>query len=216
MKTAIVSVALVVLAGGMLAWAQPRYNDGGSYGEYHHASTAAEGALRGVASVARSAGEYNLQSSQAAINMTEAQKNQIENRDQWTNTYFQMRETNRQARAAERGERPTMEDMVRYAQAGKPKRLSPSEVDSVSGKIAWPVVLQGDQFASYRDDLEGLFAKRADHGALGLDDHMNVNKTTKAMLEELKGQVREVPQMDYIAAKRFVESLAYEGRTPSG
>ena len=35
------------------------------------------------------------------------------------------------------------------------------------------------------------------------------------MLDELKGQIRDVPQMDYIAARRFVESLAYEATAPS-
>ena len=211
MKTLTFCFALVLLVGGIMALAQ----DYAPYPTYYHSSTAAEGALHGMGDVARSAGQYNLTTSQAAINMTQAQKNEIENRDQWTNTYFQMREANKEYRDRERGPRPSMEAMVRYAQAGKPKRLSPSEVDSVSGKIAWPVMLQADRYASQRSELEQLFAKRADHGVLGLDDHLQIRKTTDAMLEKLKGQVREVPQMDYIAARRFVESLALEGISPS-
>lgn len=211
MKTLTFCFALVLLAGGILAFAQ----DYATYPTTYHSSTAAEGALRGMGDLARSAGEYNLTTSQAAINMTEAQKNYIQNRNEWTNTYFQMREANKEYRARERGARPSMEAMVRYAQAGKPKRLSPSEVDSVTGNIGWPVVLKADRYTPYRTELEQLFAKRAEHGVLGVDDHLQVRKTTGAMLDELKGQVREVPQMDYIAARRFVESLAYEGTAPS-
>ncbi|HUT94613.1 MAG TPA: hypothetical protein VMY37_34475 [Thermoguttaceae bacterium] len=213
MKTATFSLALMLLAGGILAFAQDYY--GAPYPTNYHSSTAAEGALRGMGDLARSAGEYNLTTSQAAINMTEAQKKDIENRDQWTNTYFQMREANKEYRAQERGPRPSMESMVRYAQAGKPKRLSPSEVDSVTGKIAWPVLLQTDAYSAHRKELEQLFGKRAEHGVLGVDDQLQIRKTTTAMLAELKGQIRDVPQMDYIAARRFVESLAYEATAPS-
>ena len=76
-------------------------------------------------------------------------------------------------------------------------------------------MLRGDPYASQRSELEQLFAKRAEHGVLGLDDHLQIRKATSAMLEELKAQIREVPQMDYIAARRFVESLAFEGSAPS-
>jgi len=147
--------------------------------------------------------------------MTEAQRNNIQNRDQWTNTYFEMRDINRKAREAARSPRPSMESLVRYAQAGKPKRMSPSELDSVAGTISWPILLQTDQYAAYRSELESLFAKRAYDGVVGTNDYLQIDKTTKAMLAELKKQVREVPQMDYIAARRFVESLAYEARVPT-
>jgi len=212
MKTLTFFSALGLLACGMLAFAQDYY---APYPTYYRSSTPAEGALRGMGDLARSAGQYNLTSSQAAINMTEAQKKYIENRNEWTNTYFQMREANKQYRDRERRPRPSLEDMVRYAQAGKPKRLSPSEIDSVTGKIDWPILLKADRYAPYRAELEELFAKRAEHGVLGTDDYLQVRKSTEAMLDELKGQVREVPQMDYIASRRFVESLAFEGSAAS-
>jgi len=215
MKPVLLTLALILAAGIGLAWAQPYDAAPATYGEYHHASTAAEGGLRGMASVARSAGAYNLQTSQAAINMTEAQSNYIKNRDEATNTYFQMREANREYRARERGPRPTMEALVRYAQAGKPKRLSPSELDSVAGSVSWPTLLQTDRYAKSRTQLEKLFAKRAEQGVISYEDQAQIAAATKAMLAELKGQVREVPQMDYIAAKRFIENLAYEARIPT-
>jgi hypothetical protein len=210
MRKVIFSLALALSAGGIPAFAQD-YFYGAPYAGYYHSSTAAEGALRGMGDLARSAGQYNLATSQAAINLTEAQKKYIDNRDQWTNTYFQMREANRMYRARERGERPSMEDMVRYAQAGKPQQLSPSELDSVTGQINWPALLQDDRFAAHRSDLEKLFLTRAQQGALALEDRSQIRKTTDAMLNELRGLVRDVPQADYIAARRFIESLAFEG-----
>ena len=84
-------VALLVCTG--LAVAQDYYY--GGYPVVNRASTAGESYARGMADVTRSAGMYNLATSEAAINLTEAQSNYIKNRDQWTNTYCQMREANR-------------------------------------------------------------------------------------------------------------------------
>lgn len=204
-------VVLLLISSGLVVAQDYFY---GSPPDYYgsRAATPGESHARGMSDVIRSQGQYNVQTSEAAINMTEAQRNHIQNRDQWTNTYFEMREINRKSREAERSPRPSMESLVRYAQAGKPKRMSPSELDSVAGTISWPTLLQTDQYAAYRSELEGLFAKRAHDGVVGTNDYLQIDKTTKAMLAELKKQVREVPQMDYIAAKRFLESLAFESK----
>ena len=83
------------------------------------------------------------------------------------------------------------------------------------GSISWPPLLQTDRYAESRSQLDKLFAKRTEQGVLSYEDQQQIAEATKAMLESLRGQVREVPQMDYIAAKRFVESLAYEARIPA-
>src|SRR5690242_11792328 len=65
---------------------------------YNNASTAAEGLGRGIGDVVRSQGEYNLNTSQAAINLTQARSQEIDNRMQATQTYFAMRNLNTQQR----------------------------------------------------------------------------------------------------------------------
>ncbi len=187
------------------------------YGGYvdNKASTAGESHARGYADVVRSQGMANLANSEAAINMTEAAKRDMENRDQWTDTYFQMRQKNRDYRAAERGPRPSREDFVRIAAAGRPDKLSPSQLDSVTGEINWPRVLTQPQFADSRAELEALFANRAAYGQSTLDDYSKIDATIKAMSEELKKIVRDVPPSDYTASKRFLDSLAFENRQPA-
>ena len=211
---ALMVVAVLLCAG--LAMAQDYYY--GGYPVVNRASTAGESYARGLADMTRSAGMYNLQTSEAAINLTEAQSKYIQNRDQWTNTYFQMREANRLYREKERGPRPSMEDLVRYAQAGKPARLSPSELDTVSGNVNWPTLLQKEEFAEQRAQLEALFTNRAAEGAVGPDTLAQIRKITGAMINQLKQQLqkREISQMDYINSKRFLESLSFEAQTPMG
>ena len=187
---------------------------GGGWGSYH-ASTAAEGRLRGMGDVMRSAGQANLDSSAAAINYSVARRNQIENRDAYTNTYFEMRRANKAYRAAEKGAKPTMEQLVRFAQAGKPNRLSPSELDTITGDVSWPVLLRSDQFADERTQVESAFARRAANSVVGTDDYSKVREATNTMLADLKKNIRQVPPAEYTVAKRFLESLAYEAQLPA-
>lgn len=181
----------------------------------NRASTPAEGYARGVSDVIRSAGMYNLATSEASVNMTEATRRNIENRQQWTNTYFDMRATNQAYRDAERGARPSMEQLVRYAQAGKPKRLSPSELDTVSGRIHWPRLLKTDGFSQSRSQLEDLFRNWASAGASNSDQLDKIRDVTDAMLDELKAQVQTSLPRDYLVAKHFIQSLAYEAQLPA-
>ena len=75
---------------------------GQDWGYSYHASTAEEGIQRGYADVVRSQGMANLLNSQAATQYEEARKSYIENRMQATQTYFEMRRYNTEARKAER------------------------------------------------------------------------------------------------------------------
>ncbi|HUT94741.1 MAG TPA: hypothetical protein VMY37_35115 [Thermoguttaceae bacterium] len=182
---------------------------------YYGASTPASAYARGVAATTRAAGEYNLLSSQARIARAEARRYELENQLQATETYFKMRLLNRQYRALLRGPRPTLDDLKRYAASGRPERLSPSELDSVTGDISWPILLRDDRYADYRARLEALYVERAASAQLSTSAYLSIHRTTRAFLKELERRVARVPQMDYIAAKRFIQSLAYEVRQPS-
>lgn len=85
----------------------------------------------------------------------------------------------------------------------------------MAGSIAWPPLSQTGRYAESRSHLAKLFAKRAEQGAFSYDDRRQIGVTRKALLEELKGQVREAPQTDYVAAKQLKKNLAYEPRIPA-
>jgi hypothetical protein len=174
------------------------------------ASTVGESYARGLGDVISSAGQYNLNTSQAAINMTQAQHQEILNRQQWTSAYFDMREVNRAARAKERGPAPTEEQLVRFAQMGCPKPLATAQLNFSDGRITWPDALTQEQFSENRKTLDAIFAKRAERGGIGFEDRMEARSATTAMLESLKRQVRQMPAAMYITAKDFLQSLAYE------
>ena len=193
--------------------AAAQYNGGGvSY----HASTAAEGYARGMGDVIRSYGQAQIDTSQAAINYTQAQKQEIENRKQWTQTYFEMRRINREARAAESGPKRTQEDWIRLAQAGMPQRLSPSELDSVGGRLTWPILLRKDEYAKDRAVIDKAFTNRATSGTISPEDYAAVRQAIDSIGEQMKKEIRNVSSMDFTTAQRFLKNLNFESRQPAG
>jgi hypothetical protein len=173
------------------------------------ASTAAGSAMNGMANVISAKGNYNLSTSAAAVNMTQAQKQEIQNRQQWTNTYFDMRATNRAARKAEEGPQPTMEQLVRIAHDGAPKPLTSEQMNAVSGTVNWPALLQQDQFTPQRTELEQLLAKQAKYGRLDFSDQTKARQTIEIMFTGLKAQVRDVPPQEWASSQAFLKSLIY-------
>ena len=200
---------------------QPSYGGGGGYdwggGWGGGGGTVAGNYYNGVANAVRAQGDYNLSTSQAAVNLEEAKRRDIENRKEWTDSYFEMRRANQDYRAAERGPKGTPEDWVRYAKEAAPSRLSPGEIDQVSGQIAWPRVLQADDFKKGRDELERLFAIRADKGgSIGIDGYQEIQNITDALLAYMKKNIKRYPPNEYLNARKFLEGLAYEARFTTG
>jgi hypothetical protein len=183
---------------------------GYGYGYGYGGGTAASYNMNGMANMISAKGSYNLQSSQAAINMTQAQSQEIANHQQYTNTYFQMRETNRAYTEKERGPHPTAEQLARIAADGVPKPISPGEMDPVSGSLAWPDLLQDDQFEGDRAQVEKLVAKQASQGRLGFSDQKLARETIDNMFDELKAEIRDVPPQQYTSARSFLQSLIYQ------
>jgi len=195
----------------------PYYGGLSRHGLVHrHSSTAAEGFARGAAALMRARGEYLLLAAHARVTATEAHRREIENRRQWIESYFHTQETNRQLRAARRGPRPSQETLERYAEAGRPGRLSPGDLDLASGRVSWPLLLLADAFAPYRAQIEALFADWVADGELSVAGSLRVAETTKGMLAELRAQIARLPSSEYMAARRFLESLACEARCLPG
>ncbi len=195
------------------------------YPGYRHsyASTIAEGAYRGMADRMRALGEFGVLSARTAILLEEARVANMENQTRWIDTYYDRQELSRQRREAKRGPRLSYEDLARIARLGRPDRLSPSELDGLTGEISWPVLLRDGDFARDRAKVEEVFAQRAASGTIETDDYLNVRQTVHEMRFGLKQRIQEVrrpeveglPAADYIQAKRFLRSLAYEAQQPT-
>jgi hypothetical protein len=213
----LLAVALVACLGTLtfVQWAfvqEAAAQRWGNTNDYR-ASTVGESHARGMADMVRSGGQAALDSSEAAINLTQARSAQIDNQYQWTQTYFAMQEENRRARAAKRMPRPTEEQLIRFAHAGMPKPLTSEQLDPATGQIGWTRELRREPFAIDRDVLEPIFGRRAaSNGVVSDDDYDKIQELVADMQRDLKQRVKKVSANEYIASKRLLESLAYEAK----
>jgi len=209
-------IAALALLTWLPAATAPAQYGGFGFNRGGYASTAGQAAAYGMSEVLRAQGANNLENSEAAKNWEEAKTLEIQNRMRWTETYFEMRKTNRAARAAEEGPRVTQEQAIRMAKMAAPPRLGSTQLDPVTGHIEYPLVLTDDIFAPYREQLDKLFAERASSGgSLQYQQFQQIQQTVSKFIEVLKQHVGDYAAGDYGRARTFLDSIANESRLPS-
>jgi hypothetical protein len=91
------------------------------------------------------------------------------------------------------------------------------QLEPLTGRIHWPDALQGDEFALNRRQLDRLFAGRTVHNAgVGGSLDSGVAAITSEMREKLKAQINTLTASEYLAGKKFIDSLGYEARFAPG
>jgi hypothetical protein len=155
----------------------------------------------------------NLLDSQAAQNLEQARSQNIDNRMKWTKTYFEMKRYNQEYREANEKPRPTSEQLFRLAKEATPEPLSSQQLDPVTGEISWPKVLQQEEFAEPRQQLNQLYAQRAESsGKLGFEQLQQASRLVEQMQLVLKRNVDNYPPQVYSSANAFLKRLDYQAR----
>ena len=226
MKDSVVlaALSLVVLASAEARaqrwYVAPHIGYGGyGYGGYGYggASTPASAAGHAMADMTRSQGMYNAMTSAAMINVEQARSQYIENQKQWTDVYMMKQRIVEAEHAQQKEDARARNARLQEYQANHPSSLPPrltsSELDSTTGKIAWPIALQRDEFAGARRDIENLFVSRAHTGSTS-ELANEITKQTKAMQDELRKRIRDLGTQEYMDARKFLDRLALEGQFP--
>jgi hypothetical protein len=165
--------AALALLMGCAPWVSGQaFFDG--YGGGYHASTAAEGAARGMADVTRSQGMRNLADSQAAINLTDARSAQIDNQIKSTNAYWERKNIYEENMAPRRYKQEQKRAKHRSRVMLQP--LSASQFNPTTGAINWPPLLKQDQYSEYWEPLGKLFETRSQSGELSSNDYLEAKK----------------------------------------
>jgi hypothetical protein len=177
------------------------------------ARTRGESYAYGLSDVTRARSQANLTNAEALSTISDVRGNEIQNSVDYTNAFFEKRRINEQWKEAHRRPKATHEQLVRYAQDGMPDRASGTQIDSITGELAWPISLQAPEFEPYRTDLDQLYKQRAATGSImGRDAYLKTRKTCDAFLAMFRLQVREIPADDFIEGKKFLETLKFESK----
>ena len=204
-----------IVLGSVLVWIASAAAQAQYWGPYYHSSTYAEGVQRGAADIIRSAGHYNVQTSEAAKNWTEVQSRLYQNRVTAAQSFVEMKNIQEAYRQSRRKPRPTSEQLIRMAKMEVPKPLSASELDPVTGKISWPLELTADEYAPVRSRLETLFAERAAvNGKINLNQYKAILEDIEEMKTLLVDRLKrkEVLPEDYTKAIKFIKQLRQQLR----
>lgn len=182
---------------------------GWGYGNYG-GGTAAGNYMQGAAQVIRAQGQYNEDTSKAMINYEEARTKYIDNRKKWTETYFAMKEQN-QAKTAEKHERGrhSSEALATASRSSVPRGLSHEAFDPITGQLQWPEALMAPEYAQPREQIEQLLQV---HATTGAANSVQIQQAVQSLNQMLKSNIQNLPANDYIAARKFLDSLAYTVR----
>jgi hypothetical protein len=193
----------------------PGYPGCENYGSGFRSSTAEQGVMEGAGNMVRSFGEAGYYGSLAAINGQEAYNRYLQNAERGTEAYFRIQQINRAARDAERPERLTYEQYAALAKKYAPEGLTQQEYDRTFGRLNWPKILMGEEFAPERDALNGVFLLRTpfDSGATS-GFYGNVHRITQAMHAKLKARFDQHTPVEYIAASKFISGVTMEAYQP--
>lgn len=221
MKTKwIITMGMLLAAVASTAWGQeseslgpvyPRYEGYGGYGGYY--GTYEGSVAAGMGSFARGVGEFNYYTAMALREREHARALAIQNHEVAVENWHARRAAHRER---VRAEMLTPQQVARVVEAGRPARLTGAEYQPVSGKLVWPVALQGEEYAARRAAVEEAFASRTsqDVGA-GSAFYVNVSGQTEEMVSQLKEKIGELRPMEYIAARRFLAGVRYEALSPA-
>jgi hypothetical protein len=170
-----------------------------------------------MADMVRSQGQFNEATARGMVSFEEARGKYIQNEKQWTEVY-QMQRRIREADRAQAVENARQvnqryEAYLATRPSNLPPRLTASQLEPSTGRITWPLALTRDGFAPQRSRLDELFASRAHAGTTG-DIADAITSEVRVLRDSLRDQIREIPTQDYMAARRFLDSLALEGRSP--
>ena len=86
----------------------------------------------------------------------------------------------------------------------QPAVPAPTTVNTYGG---YPLL--EDSFAPERGQIEQLLAKKASQGALSITDEMAARQAIESMFADLKVQIKQLPPMDYVQARDFLQSMIY-------
>jgi hypothetical protein len=173
-----------------------------------YSSTLEEGMAHGYADVVRAYGMTTLLDAQAVNQLALARRQAIENQMRAAQVYV---DGNRYMQEFRRSQRPaplSLEQYVRLARDAAPEPLTATQLDQLTGMITWPAPLRKPEYETLRRHIDRLFQERA----TGYAVYGEIPAACEQFAEKLRADIMQFPAGDYVAAKKFLESLAWSAR----
>jgi len=184
--------------------------------------TAQMGAGIGIGAAARGLGQMAVDQGQYELEHTKAESQYLQAYQEYLKTVNLQRENFNERQMSMLREYAAKTALAReqvaaykkdMAARAAPHRLSTEQFDRQHNVITWPGVLRDSMFDQSRYELDKLFAARtpANSGA-GSENCAAIEKETDKMLKLVGDDINNLDVDEYITARHFITSLAYEAR----
>lgn len=154
--------------------------------------------------------EINKMNAEAMIAYEEAKSKNMLNKLLWTETYFKMREINREARKKEADPPVDNERAKRLAKKAAPRPLTEDQFDKTTGVIKFPIVLKDKIFQTHRINLEYQLKEFIRQEDKEYDSYNSLRRSIEFLTNMLKENANNYPSAEYGKARTFLDSLLYE------
>ena len=185
-----------------------------------HASTAAEGFLRGKAEVIQAQGNFQLSKSQADILRQQARWLDRENDLKQTESllaqkklWSDARTQSQKSRNARRADGRVVLAERKATVYSQTYQLSANELDATTGTISWPTGLDRANFDDCRAELNDLFQQHFGYGEPQAATAERISHTIDKVSRSLKSDRDTLPRDEYLAAQKFLAGLKYAATT---
>ena len=185
-----------------------------------HASTAAEGFLRGKAGVIQALGNFQLSKSQADILRQQARWLDRENDLRQTEALVAQKKLWSDARTQSQKSRTSRLADGRVVLAERKTtvyrqayQLSANELDATTGTISWPTGLDRANFDACRAELGDLFQQHFSYGEPQAATAERIAHAIDHVSRSLRADRGELPRDEYLAAQKFLMGLKYAAAT---
>lgn len=173
---------------------------------YDHASTVAEGYLRGQGALLHAWGNYLVNQQQAASLAAHADRLEMLNEDRKI-LQHDWKQARREAKLAVKRQK---NEAIRAARYHAAFRLGPDKLDRSTGRINWPAILLENEFDEERRRLDQLFERYFEYAGQPLADISEIERTSNRLSHKLKRSQAGCSQLDKFAAQKFLCGLKYE------
>ncbi len=186
-----------------------------------HASTAAEGFLRGKAQVIQARGNFLLSESQSRILRQQARWLDRENDLKQTQALLTQKKMWSDARTQEQKDRQTRSNEGQQLLAARQAsvyrqayQLSARDLDPISGALNWPAILQTEQLGEQCDRIGELVREQIAYGDPQPATAREIARAVDLCSRTLRSAMNTMPREEYLAAQKFLVGIKYSTATP--
>jgi len=186
----------------------------GGYGGYG-GMTAGGSTGYGIGQAAQGLGQARLDTAQSAQIYAKTAHQSMQNHNYAVNSYYANKDVHDKYMKEHQGPQITQEEIDKLAKDAQPGRLDPAQYNPSNSLIHWPPLLRDKAFTKSRNKIDHLFdARTPGNSGVDSDSYGEIQNACKEMHATLRGMIKTLQPMTYVAAEHFIKSLAYEAEFP--